>query len=263
MMTQLMHTLSPRQQSILNRVVDVYIDTAQPVGSQSITSLFTELYNGSYSSATVRQEMGRLEEWGYLTHPHTSAGRVPTDRGYRFYVDHGLKVESVPDLENQVTEDSEDPETLMEHAVKILSDMTKEACVLLAPELPSKKVSKRKLFLQGSSHLVAKPELQNWESLKSLLEIFEQKSELAEWLYQCQEEKGVSIKIGLENQPSALQTCSIVSISYGGNNGKQNRGALAIIGPKRMRYGAAVAFVRQMGSILGRQFERFETYGSF
>ena len=261
-----MHTLSPRQQSILNRVVDVHIDTGQPVGSQSITALFTEIYQGSYSSATVRHEMGRLEDWGYLTHPHTSAGRIPTDQGYRFYVDHGLRVEKVPDLENKVNqhknEGPEDPETLMEHAVKVLSDLTREACVLLAPELPSEKPVKRKMFLQGSSHLVEKPALQDWERLKSLLEILDRKSELAEYLDQCQDASDVSIKIGLENQPFALQACSVVSISYGGKS-RKNRSALAVIGPKRMRYGSAVAFVREMGNILGREFERFEAYGTF
>ncbi len=260
-----MKTLSPRQQSILNRVVDVHIETGQPVGSQSITSLFTELYQGSYSAATVRSEMGHLEEMGYLTHPHTSAGRVPTDQGYRFYVDHGLRSEEVPNLESQISQgggkDSEDPEFLMENVVKVLSDLTQEACVLLAPAAVSQKLPRQRLFLQGSSHLVEKPELQNRAQLKLLLEIFEQKRELAEWLNHAQDYSEVVVTIGDENQPKALRPCSVVSVAYG--SAKKNKGTLALIGPRRMRYGTAVAFVRQVGTLLNRAFERFEAYGSF
>src|SRR5579862_2997527 len=76
--------LEPRQAAILNAVVAEYIDTAQPVGSAHITGN----PGVEVSSATVRSEMAALEREGYLVQPHTSAGRVPTDKGYRFFVDH-------------------------------------------------------------------------------------------------------------------------------------------------------------------------------
>ncbi|MBI4711029.1 MAG: hypothetical protein HY767_00985, partial [Candidatus Omnitrophica bacterium] len=79
-----METLSLRQNDILRGVIETHIETTQPVGSRSIA----EKYAISFSPATIRHEMGALEEMGYLTHPHTSSGRLPTDHGYRYYLDH-------------------------------------------------------------------------------------------------------------------------------------------------------------------------------
>jgi len=82
-----MADLSPRQQTILGLVVKHYIATAQPVGSRTLLESYVDL---QVSSATIRNEMAVLEELGYLTHPHTSAGRVPTDKGYRYFVERLL-----------------------------------------------------------------------------------------------------------------------------------------------------------------------------
>lgn len=78
-----MHDLTPRQQTLLAFVVREYVETAKPVGSK----LLAEKYRIDASAATIRAELARLEEMGYLTHPHTSAGRLPTDIGYRFFVE--------------------------------------------------------------------------------------------------------------------------------------------------------------------------------
>ncbi|RME82726.1 MAG: heat-inducible transcription repressor HrcA [Caldilineae bacterium] len=85
-------TLTPRQRIILGLVVQEFINTAEPVGSRYLV----EHYDLKVSPATVRNEMKRLEELGYLTHPHTSAGRVPTHRGYRYFVQHLLHESSLP-----------------------------------------------------------------------------------------------------------------------------------------------------------------------
>jgi heat-inducible transcriptional repressor len=84
--------LSPRRQAVLALVVQEYITTAQPVGSKAVV----EGYGLKLSSATIRNEMKTLEEQGYLTHPHTSAGRVPTEEGYRFFVEHLLPEHPLP-----------------------------------------------------------------------------------------------------------------------------------------------------------------------
>ena len=82
-----MAELSSRQQTILGLVVKHYIATAQPVGSRTLLENYLDL---QVSSATIRNEMAVLEEMGYLTHPHTSAGRIPTDKGYRYFVERLL-----------------------------------------------------------------------------------------------------------------------------------------------------------------------------
>lgn len=75
--------LNDRKRAILSAVIEDFIYSAEPVGSQRLV----DKYGWSVSSATVRNELSALEELGYLSHPHTSAGRVPTDKGYRYYVD--------------------------------------------------------------------------------------------------------------------------------------------------------------------------------
>jgi heat-inducible transcriptional repressor len=93
-----MQDLTTRQQAILGLVIREYIATAAPVGSRAIV----EAYGLGISSATVRNEMARLEESGYLTHPHTSAGRVPTDRGYRYFVERLLGETELPLAERRM-----------------------------------------------------------------------------------------------------------------------------------------------------------------
>lgn len=84
--------LSERKQQILKAIIAEYIRTAEPVGSKALS----ELPELSFSSATIRNEMSELEEMGYLEKPHTSAGRVPSHKGYRFYVDHLMRRPTAP-----------------------------------------------------------------------------------------------------------------------------------------------------------------------
>ena len=87
-----MENLTPRQQAILGLVVREYVQTAAPVGSRALV----EKYGLDVSPATVRNEMARLEELGHLTHPHTSAGRTPTEQGYRYFVERLLQETELP-----------------------------------------------------------------------------------------------------------------------------------------------------------------------
>ena len=254
-----MKDLSSRQQSILNRVVETHIETAHPVGSRAITRLYTELYSTSYSPATVRHEMGLLEEMGFLTHPHTSAGRVPTDRGYRYYVDHGLCPE---DLSGKVSDSLgkeetgvwEETNSFAERVSKALSALSEETSLVFMADPPSQGLEKAKrftFFLQGSSHILEKPEFQDVEKIRALFRAFEEKSELMEWLRRrSPARKGVFITIGHENEPEALQDCAIVSTDYYANG--VTIGTIAVLGPKRMRYARAVPLVEQMARWMGR-----------
>lgn len=93
-----MSDLTPRQQTIIGLVIREYVARAHPVSSK----ILLDQYNLNVSSATVRNEMARLEELGYLTHPHTSAGRVPTDKGYRFFVERLLGEVTLPAAEQRM-----------------------------------------------------------------------------------------------------------------------------------------------------------------
>ena len=87
--------LSERQRLILNAIVDDYIRSAEPVGSRSIS----KRGDVGYSPATIRNEMADLEELGFLEQPHTSAGRIPSHKGYRYYVDHLVHLKELPKQE--------------------------------------------------------------------------------------------------------------------------------------------------------------------
>ncbi|MEJ8548037.1 heat-inducible transcriptional repressor HrcA [Brevibacillus borstelensis] len=128
--------LSDRQRLILNAIVDNYIHSAEPVGSRTISKK-----DGiGFSSATIRNEMADLEELGYLEQPHTSAGRVPSTKGYRFYVDNLIQPHLLNDLElgklkQLFAERIHHFEQVIEYTAQILSHMTNYTAIVLGPEI--------------------------------------------------------------------------------------------------------------------------------
>jgi heat-inducible transcriptional repressor len=126
--------LDARKSAILNAVVSEYIGSAQPVGSQHVV----DAPGVSVSSATVRSDMAALERDGYLTQPHTSAGRIPTDKGYRFFVDHLGRPGSLDPVGRQQVRRFFDHahgeiESMLEHTSGLLADLTDCAALVLGP----------------------------------------------------------------------------------------------------------------------------------
>ena len=149
--------LARRRMSILGTVVYEYIATGEPVGSATLT----QKYNIGVSPATVRAEMASLEDEGYLDQPHTSAGRVPSDRGYRFYVDHIMLPESLTADERariraEVRQASHQLDTAVDKASHILSNLTKNIAFAIAPRLHSQVFSHLQLIwvANRSIHIV-------------------------------------------------------------------------------------------------------------
>ncbi|HEY76021.1 MAG TPA: heat-inducible transcription repressor HrcA [Thermoflexia bacterium] len=128
------HEPTPRQQMILSLVVREYVRTATPVGSRTLV----ERYGLEISPATVRNELARLEAMGYLTHPHTSAGRMPTDQGYRYFVERLLRESELPLAErrtiaHQFQQVRQDVEEWMPLAASVLARTTRSAALVTAP----------------------------------------------------------------------------------------------------------------------------------
>lgn len=128
--------LESRQERILLAVIREYIETAEPVGSGTLLAK----YNLACSSATVRNEMARLEELGYLAQPHTSAGRVPLDKAYRYYVDRLLEKQIEPppeatDIARGFEHSEREIEALIDHTRRRLSQLTRYTSVVLGPRL--------------------------------------------------------------------------------------------------------------------------------
>ncbi|MFC5405143.1 heat-inducible transcriptional repressor HrcA [Cohnella soli] len=128
--------LSERQRMILNAIIDDYIRSAEPVGSRSIS----KRGDVTFSPATIRNEMADLEELGLLEQPHTSAGRVPSIKGYRYYVDHlvtldGVGAQDAKKLRTFFAEKMNHWEGVIEHAATILSQLTNYTSIVLGPEM--------------------------------------------------------------------------------------------------------------------------------
>lgn len=145
--------LDERKKKILQAVIRNYLETGEPVGSRTI-SKYTDL---NLSSATIRNEMADLEEMGYIVQPHTSAGRIPSDRGYRFYVDTMLeeKEREVVELKEMLVERQDKMETLLKQVVKVLAQNTQYATMISAPQIKRNKLKLIQLSRVDAGQLLA------------------------------------------------------------------------------------------------------------
>ena len=128
--------LDERKVKILDAIIRNYLETGEPVGSRTI-SKYTDL---NLSSATIRNEMADLEELGYIVQPHTSAGRIPSDKGYRFYVDHLMKEKDreVTEMKEFVIEKTQKMEQVLKQVAKLLATNTNYATMITAPSFSNK-----------------------------------------------------------------------------------------------------------------------------
>ena len=120
--------LSERKTKILHAIIKNYLETGEPVGSRTI-SKYTDL---NLSSATIRNEMADLEELGYIMQPHTSAGRIPSDKGYRWYVDMLMsqKEQEITEIKGQMLEKADKMEELLKQVAKVLANNTNYATMI-------------------------------------------------------------------------------------------------------------------------------------
>ena len=123
--------LDERKMKILKAIIRNYLETGEPVGSRTI-SKYTDL---KLSSATIRNEMADLEEMGYILQPHTSAGRIPSDKGYRLYVDQMMqeKDEEIREVKEMMIERTDKMEQVLKQVVKVLACNTYYATMISAP----------------------------------------------------------------------------------------------------------------------------------
>ena len=145
--------LGERKIKILDAIIRNYLETGEPVGSRTI-SKYTDL---NLSSATIRNEMSDLEELGYIVQPHTSAGRIPSDKGYRFYVDHLMqeKDREVTEMKEFVIEKTEKMEQVLKQVAKLLANNTNYATLVSTPSYNQNKVKFIQLSAVDDEHILA------------------------------------------------------------------------------------------------------------
>ena len=162
--------LDERKAAILKAVVEEYIETAQPVGSASVVRA-TEL---PVSTATVRNELAHLEREGFLDHPHTSAGRVPTDKGYRFFVDHltpSLGEAQRHTVQEFFTRAHGEIEQMLHDTTRLLTDLTHYAALVVAPSREPATVRSIQVVGLGSSVALAVVVLSDGAVKKAVLDV--------------------------------------------------------------------------------------------
>ena len=147
------HGLSDRKLKILYAIIRTYLETGEPVGSRTI-SKYTDL---NLSSATIRNEMADLEELGYIMQPHTSAGRIPSDKGYRLYVDILMeeKEQELNDKQEQMLEKADKMEQLLKQAAKVLASSTNYATMVSTPMNNGNKIKFIQLSMVDEEQIIA------------------------------------------------------------------------------------------------------------
>ena len=144
--------LSERKTKILHAIIKNYLETGEPVGSRTI-SKYTDL---NLSSATIRNEMADLEELGYIMQPHTSAGRIPSDKGYRWYVDMLMsqKEQEITEIKGQMLEKADKMEELLKQVAKVLANNTNYATMISTPTYNGNKLKFIKLSQVDDHQLI-------------------------------------------------------------------------------------------------------------
>lgn len=154
-----MEDLKERQRQVLQMIVTTYINTVNPVGSQTISKFYQKCYQDELSSATIRNEMHDLEERDYIEQPHTSAGRVPTDKGYRYYVDRLMPEPKVAPyvtalVAREYRKRIDNIETLIERTSKILCTLSEQAGLVVFPSFEQLVLKRIELTPLGRQHLL-------------------------------------------------------------------------------------------------------------
>lgn len=147
------HGLSERKLKILQAIIKTYLETGEPVGSRTI-SKYTDL---NLSSATIRNEMADLEELGYIMQPHTSAGRIPSDKGYRLYVDMLMeeKEQELSEMQEQMLEKADKMEHLLKQAARVLASNTNYATMVSTPMNNANKIKFIQLTMVDDEQIIA------------------------------------------------------------------------------------------------------------
>lgn len=148
-----MNDLDERKRIILKAIIKTYLETGEPVGSRTI-SKYTDL---NLSSATIRNEMSDLEDLGYIIQPHTSAGRIPSDKGYRLYVDELMKEkeQEVSEIKEMMIEKTDRMEKVLKQVVKILASNTNYATMITGPTYHHNKIKFIQLSKLNQEQLLA------------------------------------------------------------------------------------------------------------
>jgi heat-inducible transcriptional repressor len=227
--------MTQRQQNILNAIVEQYAEVASPVGS----SLLAKVFN--VSSATIRAEMAELERLGLISQPHTSAGRVPTDKGYRLYVNNLTSMQELPSgraeraLASRV-QSAGAPERRIRSAVDTLVELTHNLGLATIGN---------QLYMSGLSNLFGQPEFIGGAQVQQVASLLDN---LEPWLREAAPNKPLSVYIGSENPIGRTAGVSLIISRF--RSPFSDRSYIGTLGPTRQSYRDVMTLVARAGQEL-------------
>lgn len=228
--------MTDRQSQILRAIVEQYAEVASPVGSTLLAKLF------GVSSATIRAEMAELEKAGFIMQPHTSAGRIPTDKGYRFYVN---SVSEAPEtaLERRAeralaarVEGGGLPERTIRNTVDTLVELTHNLGLATIGN---------QLYMSGLSNLFGQPEFSQGNQAQEVARLLDN---LEPWLHEAAPNKPLSVYIGAENPIGRNSGCSLIISRF--RSPYSDRSYIGTLGPTRQSYRDTMLLVQHAGEAL-------------
>lgn len=228
--------LTPRQEKILAAIIEQYAEVASPVGSSLLAKAF------GVSSATVRAEMAELERLKLITQPHTSAGRIPTDSGYRYYVNKVQQAnEQVPATRAEKAlsarvQQAGLPEQTIKNAVDTLVELTHNLGMATIGN---------QLYMSGLSNLFNQPE---FVSVHRVQEVARLLDNLQPWLREAAPNETVSVYIGHENPIGRGADCSLIISKF--RSPYSDHSYIGVLGPTRQSYRGVINLVERAGLAL-------------
>lgn len=231
--------MTERQVQILTAIIEQYAEVASPVGSVMLAKLF------GVSSATIRSEMARLEEKGYIAQPHTSSGRVPTDRGYRFYVNQLTEMQSTEPMqkdrgtraiEARVHTHGKRADRAIRSAVDSLVDLTQNLGLATIGD---------ELYMSGIGNLFSQPEFLQGQHVQAVARLLDN---LEPWLREAAPNEPLNVYIGAENPIGKTTGVSLVISRF--RSPYSDRSYIGVLGPTRQSYARVMRLVRHTGAML-------------
>lgn len=229
--------MTKRQQAILNAIVEQYAEVASPVGSTLLAKLF------NVSSATIRAEMAELERHGYIMQPHTSAGRVPTDKGYRYYVNNLNELDDKQLPEGRAekalaarVQQAGAPERMIRNAVDTLVELTHNLGLATIGN---------QLYISGLSNLFGQPEFVGGAQVQQIAQLLDN---LEPWLREAAPNEPLSVYIGHENPVGRSAGASLIISRF--RSPFSDRSYIGTLGPTRQSYRDVMALVARAGQEL-------------
>lgn len=235
-----------RKKKVLEAIINHFIETAEPVGSNTILVS----YQFHVSPATIRNDMMTLEEEGYIYQPHTSAGRIPTDKGYRLFVDEMADyktarqeaLQSLLSIREKYRTDK--VRERLYDAVSLIARATNSVSFATTPNNPH-------AFFLGMSNVLRQPEFsQNSVQASEVIEVLERGDHFINTLKGLEVNDNIRTFIGEENILPQIQSCSIIVTRYEDDG---FTGYLGILGPKRMSYAYNIVLLEEIKKLLNNR----------